>query len=390
MHTASRLGRIILAGLAASAFSLAATVLRAQSVATAPTAISPSPAPDDSLRDFAKLVGNLSEVGGYFDTDNLISNERSYLHVMGALDRLKVRGGAYIGVGPDQNFSYIARIRPRIAFMVDIRRDNLLQHLLFKALFAHSRNRAEYLALWTGRPMPDDVARFTDKPIEQIVAWVDSARTTAASTRDAIRLVQREVQATGIPLSATDLATIARFHTAFMSAGLSLRFTSTGRAPREYYPTLRQLILERDLNGQLASYLARESDFQFVKSLEGRNLVVPVVGDLGGTHALPAIAELLRQRGDRISAIYASNAEDYVMRDGGFARYAKSIVAMPRDAHSVFIRSWFGGEGSHPENVPGFFSTQLLQTLDDFAADMAAGGYRAYYELTRKHFVPLR
>ncbi len=347
-------------------------------------------APDDSLRDFAKLVGELSEAGGYFDTDNLISNERSYLHVMGALDRLKVRGGAYIGVGPDQNFSYIARIRPRIAFMVDIRRDNLLQHLLFKALFAHSRNRAEYLALWTGRPVVAEIARYTERSVEQLVAWIDSTRATPTSTRDAVSIVQRDVQSYGIPLSASDLATIERFHTAFITAGLSLRFTSTGRAPREYYPTLRQLILERDLSGQLASYLARESDFQFVKSLERRNLVVPVVGDLGGAHALPAIAQLLTQRGDRISAIYASNAEDYVMRDGGFARYAKSILAMPRDARSVFIRSWFGGEGSHPENVPGFFSTQLLQTLDDFSADMAAGGYRAYYELTRKHVIPLR
>lgn len=368
------------------------TSLHAQSTAPAPATrrVAQAIAPDDSLRDFAKLVADLSEPGGYFDTDNLISNERSYLHVMGALDRLKVRGGAYIGVGPDQNFSYIARIRPRIAFMVDIRRDNLLQHLLFKALFARSRNRAEYLALWTGRPVPGDVARYTDKPIEQIVAWTDSARITPASTRDAIAMVQRDVQTYGIPLSDSDLKTIARFHTEFITAGLSLRFTSTGRAPRDYYPTLRQLILEQDLTGQFASYLARESDFQFVKSLERRNLVVPVVGDLGGTHALPAIAQLLTQRGDHISAMYASNAEDYVMRDGGFARYATSILAMPRDARSVFIRSWFGGEGSHPENVPGYFSTQLVQTFDDFAADMASGGYRAYYELTRKHVVPLR
>ena len=74
---------------------------------------------------FAALVERLSESGGYFDTDNLISNESSYLHVMGALREIGVRGGAYIGVGPDQNFSYIARIRPSIAFIIDIRRDNL-------------------------------------------------------------------------------------------------------------------------------------------------------------------------------------------------------------------------------------------------------------------------
>ena len=65
---------------------------------------------------FAALIERLSEPGGYFDTDNLISNETSYLHVIGTLRELGVSGGAYIGVGPDQNFSYIAAIRPSIAF----------------------------------------------------------------------------------------------------------------------------------------------------------------------------------------------------------------------------------------------------------------------------------
>src|SRR5262245_21197652 len=71
---------------------------------------------------FAAHVASLSEPGGYFDTDNLISNERSYLDVVPELRKRAVRGGVYIGVGPDQNFSYIAAIRPDAAFIVDVRR----------------------------------------------------------------------------------------------------------------------------------------------------------------------------------------------------------------------------------------------------------------------------
>ena len=59
---------------------------------------------------FAQIVEKFSEPNGYFDSDNLISNEASYLHVMGKLRQMKVAGGAYIGVGPDQSFSYIAQI----------------------------------------------------------------------------------------------------------------------------------------------------------------------------------------------------------------------------------------------------------------------------------------
>ena len=74
-----------------------------------------SPGQASAARTFASQIEALSEPGGYFDTDNLISNERSYLDVVPALRRLEVGGGAYVGVGPDQNFTYIAEIRPDIA-----------------------------------------------------------------------------------------------------------------------------------------------------------------------------------------------------------------------------------------------------------------------------------
>src|SRR5690349_21564383 len=73
---------------------------------------SAAPAAAPAAPSLGELVARLSEPGGDFNSDNLISNESSYLHVLGALRALGVRGGAYVGVGPDQNFSYIAAIRP--------------------------------------------------------------------------------------------------------------------------------------------------------------------------------------------------------------------------------------------------------------------------------------
>src|SRR5688572_8276755 len=111
-------------------FAAAAVVgLLLQAPAAAPRPAVSAQAP------FAAKIASLSEAPGYFDTDNLISNERSYLQVIPDLRAPAIRGHAYIGVGPDQNFSYIAAMRPSIAFILDIRRDNMLLHLLFKALF---------------------------------------------------------------------------------------------------------------------------------------------------------------------------------------------------------------------------------------------------------------
>jgi len=50
---------------------------------------------------FASQIASLSEPAGYFDTDNLISNERSYLDVVPALKAAGVSGGAYLGISHD-------------------------------------------------------------------------------------------------------------------------------------------------------------------------------------------------------------------------------------------------------------------------------------------------
>ncbi len=341
---------------------------------------------------FARLVRHLSEPGGYFDTDNLISNEASYLHVIGAMRKLGVSGGAYIGVGPDQNFSYIAQVRPRIAFIIDIRRDNLLQQLFYKSLFALARNRIEYLCLLFGRPLPSDARRWGERDIQHLIDYIDRAPPRHETIERARASVQATARSFGVPLTGSDLATIGRIHGSFIGSGLDLRFTSLGRTPRSYYPTYRQLLLETDLSGRHASYLASERDFQFVKSLQQRDLIIPVVGDLAGGHALAAIGRLLAARGERVSAFYTSNVEFYLMRDGGFDRFAENVKRLPRDGRSVIIRSYFGGVygDPHPQAVPGYPSTQLLQTIESLVEEHESGSLLTYTDLVNKHALELR
>jgi hypothetical protein len=332
----------------------------------------------------ASLVERLSEPNGDFDTDNLISNESSYLHVMPALEQGGVSGGVYVGVGPDQNFSYIARIRPTAAFIIDIRRDNLLLHLLFKALFASSRNRMEYLSILTGRPAPDRLDSWRDSSIEKIIAYLDMAEPASSAWNGAdLDKLHASIRATGIPLSPADFATIDRFRRSFVQGGLGLQFQSTGRPARDYYPTYRDLLLETDRRGRKLCYLASEDDFQFVKALEARDGLVPVVGNLSGPHALAAIGQEIARRGEKVSAFYVSNIENYLFRDGSFPRFVYNVKKLPRSDKSVMIRSLFGGM-SLPESVPGYYSTSAIQTINEFVANCGSTRCRGYYELLKK------
>jgi hypothetical protein len=312
---------------------------------------------------FAAQIAALSEPDGYFDTDNLISNERSYQQVFPELERRNVRGGAYVGVGPDQNFSYIAGIRPSIAFIVDIRRDNLLLHLLFKALFDQARSRIEYLALLFGRSVPADLTGWRDSPVDRLAQYINRPALDVKSLGSTRLRLERVIKRFGVPLSAEDLATIDRFHGRFIDGGLALQFESAGRPPQRYYPTYENLLLETDGAGRQRNYLASEESFQFIKSLQARDRVIPVVGNLSGPKALAGIGRAMTERGESLSALYASNVEFYLDRDGTYQRFIGNLSHMPHTSRTVIIRSIFNrGTGG---------SLSVVQPVEELLAQFA-------------------
>src|SRR5262245_38195410 len=132
----------------------------------------PEPGAADEVK-LAPLSAELSEPSGYFDTDNLISNETSYLQVADQLADAPPAGEVYVGVGPDQNFSFIARTRPRYAFSLDIRRQNMLQHLLFASLFARADDPYHYLCLLLSRPCPESTPADAGPGIERTLQAVE-------------------------------------------------------------------------------------------------------------------------------------------------------------------------------------------------------------------------
>jgi hypothetical protein len=191
--------------------------------------------------------------------------------------------------------------------------------------------------------------------------------------------VDRTIESFGLSLSEADRATIDRFHRRFMSAGLALKFQTTGRQPQSYYPSYRDLLVETDRQKQRRNFLASEDDFQFVRSLQQRHLVVPVVGDLAGPSALAAIGRLMTSRGDRLGAFYASNVEFYLFGAGTFPAFVENLKGLPRTDRSLIIRSVFGGLG---QSAPGYYSSSLVQPVDELLQGYAAGRFHGYPELT--------
>jgi hypothetical protein len=356
-------------------FALLALLLAAgfPAAAQAPRSI-----PDSS---FSSLIARLSEPSGYFDTDNLISNEDSYLHPVSTLRKLGIVGGTYIGVGPDQNYSYIAAIRPSVAFIVDIRRDNVLEHLLFKAIFALSRNRYDYLSILFGLAPPVDSTGWGGKSVDSLLASITRSRHVAATTAQLRDRVTRELRRGTFAVSDSDVATLTRFHGAFIVDGPALRFNSHGRSPQAYYPDFARLARELDREGKPASFLANEASFRVVKDLHARNLIIPIVGDFAGKKAFAAIADWMTKHDERLSAFYTSNVEQYLYRDGGIQQFVANVGKLPRRTQAVFIRSCFTCGVNHPQRMQGYHAVQMAQPVEKFLELWKAGQLTRYSDL---------
>src|SRR5688572_386228 len=132
---------------------LALGLLLPSASAFAPADTLPSQISDEA---FWKIIEAFSEDGGTFTSQNFSSNELGYQTLIPKLQAIVKPGGVYMGVGPEQNFQYIAGLKPKIAFIVDIRRQNMIQHLMYKAAFEMAPTRADFLSVIFSRVRPED------------------------------------------------------------------------------------------------------------------------------------------------------------------------------------------------------------------------------------------
>ena len=302
---------------------------------------------------FWRLVSELSEPGGSFISANYVSNENSFQQVIPELQRRAKRGGVYLGVGPDQNFTYIVALDPRIAFIIDIRRENLLLHLMYKALIELSADRAEFLSRLFSRPRPPSAENASNARalVDAYTSVVPNETLFEHNTRAvADDLIQRR----GFPLSTGDLGAMRNIQRAFFEAGPEIRYAY----PHRWFPSYADLVLETDDRGELHSYLSSEEAFRQLKQLESNNLIVPVVGDFSGTQAIHSIGRYLRAHHAVVDAFYTSNVEFYLFENGGWSRFLGNVASLPLDRDSVFIRAHFN-VGSDAAARPRGSATQL-------------------------------
>jgi hypothetical protein len=328
----------------------------ARAVPPAPSAAEPASTLPKSLTadEFFRLSADLSEPDGYFRSDNLVSNEMFMQRVVPDLSRTVRPGRAYLGVGPEQNFTYITATRPAMVFILDVRRGNLHLHLMYKALFELSADRAEFVSRLFSLKRP---AGLTAKStVNEIFTGFngpelrsdDLYRQNVAAIRD---LFQKKSKT---PLAPDDMKGIEQIYEAFFVRGLGIHYEVTPGSSGSF-PTYVEMMIATDSASVPRSYLASEEQFAQIKDLQTRNLVVPVVGNFAGPKALRAIGDYLKRHHALVGAYYVSNVEQYLAREGALERFCDNVAGLPLDDASTFIRSERGGFAPRVPRGPGGF-----------------------------------
>jgi hypothetical protein len=317
---------------------------------------------------FWTLISDVSELNGSFRSDNLLSNEIRLQSVIPALTRVAKPDRVYLGVGPEQNFTYIAAVRPRMAFIVDVRRGNLDLHLMYKALFELSADRASFVSRLFSRPRPEDLGPTSGAAeIFAAFAKIDSSESLYRSNLKAV--LDQLTITHGFALAAEDRAGIEYVSHAFFEFGPGVQYSSTGSFGGRYQPTYADLMTATDAGGQPRSYLATEDRFAFLRDLETRNVIVPVVGNFGGPRAIRRVGAYLKEKGAIVSAFYLSNVEQYLRQDSLWSTFCGNVAALPLDETSTFIRSVRGGRSGQP------FGFGLNPELAAMAAEVKECGH---------------
>jgi len=281
--------------------------------------------------EFWQLSADASEPDGYFRSDNLTSNETGFLRVIPELVARTKQGQVYLGVGPEQNFTYIAATRPALAIIFDIRRGNLLVQLMYKAIFELTRDRADFVSMLFSRPRPERLS--ADSSVTDLFsAFAAASGDEELYERNLKAIVDRLVKFHGLPLTPREVEGLTRIYRVFFDRGAAIRFS----------PTYVDLMTATDDAGMFRSYLASSASFLFLRELEANNLVVPVVGDFGGPKAIRTIGAYLRAHGATVGAFYLSNVEQYLHQDGKWPAFCRNVSALPLDGTSTFIRSTSG------------------------------------------------
>jgi hypothetical protein len=295
-----------------------------------------------------KLISDFSEPDGYFQLEIVTSNEMTYQNPLPELTKTAKSGGVYLGVGPEQNFTYIAAMQPKLAFIVDIRRDMMLEHLMYKAVFEMSADRADFISNLFSRKRPADLPAYAS--VDAMFRAFISVPADHKLLDENLKAIMTRLKTTHhFPIDADDESRIRSIYMTFFEEGVATFRSSFGS------PGYWSLMTRTDSSGKNWSYLVSKENYDRVRTMHQKNLIVPLVGDFAGPKTIRSVGQYVHDHDGLVNVFYVSNVEDYI--SDRWSTWVKNVASLPTDKSSMLMR-WRIGGWTSVDSVSEFVAEQ--------------------------------
>src|SRR6185369_9110033 len=117
-----------------------------------------------------------------------------------------------------------------------------------------------------------------------------------------------------------------------------------------------------------------EEAYHYIREMERKNLIVPLVADFSGPKTMRRISQYLKERNSTVTAFYLSNVEMY-LEGPKMRNFQENVATLPMESSSTLIR-WM------PSNVTQYLSWYTpsigpmatgLQSMNEFVDLLKAG-----------------
>lgn len=300
-------------------------------------------------------VGELAQVYSRWEAPN----EINYLD---SLNEISTRGGVYLGVATEPvNFTYIAKVRPELAVLVDINPAVSRIHLPLKgALMEIAETRLEFLSYVLGRPLagqaipqfktPQDYYNFFAKTPESKSFREQIWQRISHRLDPEVRSEAYQIWMDNFGIEADKGQTAAD---ALLGKYLYWNMGVTDQA------------------GRHTAWLASEKDYSYIRDLWLAGRIKGVTGDLSGG-VMRNLAGLVEKIDQEISCMYISNCEDPLEINGRLMAFKRVIKALPWKFGAQIVKYDFGAGQGNAFNIRkvglGEYQEQALKGLSETIA----------------------
>ena len=294
--------------------------------------------------EFWKLIAEFSEPGGYFRSDNLLSNEIWFQHDHPGAGRDLKPGGVYMGVGPEQNFTL-----HRGAEAADgVHHRHPPREPAHAADVQGALRAVAPIARTSCRCSSPGSGREGLTPKSPVAGHLHGRRRRADDDGSSSRTLSADLRPAekkrALPLPADDRRASTYVYSALLHvrAGNHLQLEHQRRVrPREHDHVRNADDDQRMAPGSCAAILATEAIFAVMKDLESKNLVVPAGRRLRRPEGDPGVGRYIskdpRRDGQRVLPVQcrAIPQPERPLAE----RSATTSRALPLDDSSPFIYS---------------------------------------------------